>query len=499
MTPESTICAISTAPGIGGIAVARISGPQAIAIADTIWRGKPLAQAQTHTAHLGTIADPATGEPLDQAVATIFRAPRSFTGDDVVELSVHGSQWIQSELINLLIRQGATLAEPGEFTRRAFAAGKMDLAEAEAVADVIASTSRASHRVAMSQMRGNFSRALASLHDQLLNLASLLELELDFSEEEVEFADRTHLLNLSTATLAEIDRLASSFATGNALRQGIPAAIIGEPNAGKSSLLNHLLGDNRAIVSSIPGTTRDTIEDTATIGPLTYRFIDTAGLRHTTDPVEALGIERAWQKAATATLILWVIDTTTLTPSYLTSFATQLSAHIPSTTPILPILNKTDLLPTPSSTELPNNSPSASTSSISPTSTHELPDSSPSSLLAPLRSILPSLHSPVEFSALTGDALPALRAAISDAARSALPQGSESPDAAIVTNARHYQSLLHASASLRRVVDGLSTTLPSDLIAQDLRETLHHLSTITGAITTPDILANIFTRFCIGK
>lgn len=495
MSSESTttICAISTPPGIGGIAVARLSGPQAIAIANHIWRGCDLTQATTHTAHLGLITDPQTGETLDQAVATLFRGPRSFTGDDVVELSIHGSQWIQSELINLLIRQGATLAEPGEFTRRAFASGRLDLAEAEAVADVIASTSRASHRVAMSQMRGNFSRALASLHDQLLNLASLLELELDFSEEEVEFANRTQLLQLSTATLAEIDRLASSFATGNALRQGIPAAIIGEPNAGKSSILNLLLGDNRAIVSDIPGTTRDTIEDTATIGPLTYRFIDTAGLRHTTDPVEALGIERAWQKAATATLILWVIDTTTLTPTYLTSFATQLSAHLPSTTPILPILNKTDLIPAPSTEPSPSPTEASEANSTPTPASH-------SELLATLRATtLPSLLPPVEFSAATRAALSTLRESISAAARAALPQGAESPDAAIVTNARHYQALLHASSSLRRVVEGLSTTLPSDLIAQDLRETLHHLATITGTITTPDILANIFTRFCIGK
>lgn len=306
--PSDTICAISTPPGVGGIAVIRISGPDAFTISDKLWRGKRLAEAASHTAHLGRIVDPESGQTLDEAVATVFRAPASFTGENVVELSVHGSIWIQRQLINLLIAAGCRLAEAGEFTRRAFAAGKLDLAEAEAVADVIASTSRASHRVAMSQMRGQFSRRLAELREKLLELASLLELELDFSEEHVEFADRGKLLALSQETHAEVSRLAASFATGDAIRRGIPVAIVGRPNVGKSSILNLLTGDNRAIVSNIPGTTRDTIEDTVDINGYTFRFIDTAGLRHTSDTVENLGIERAWQKVGLASIILWVID-----------------------------------------------------------------------------------------------------------------------------------------------------------------------------------------------
>ena len=274
-----TICAISTAPGTGGIAVARISGPQAIEITDKIWRGKSLSAAKSHTARLGTIFDPDTKEDLDSAVATVYRSPKSFTGEDVVELSVHGSTWIQRELINILIRNGARLAEPGEFSRRAFAAGKMDLAEAEAVADMIASSSRAAHHIAMSQMRGDYSRRLSKMRDDLLQLCALLELELDFSEEDVEFADRTTLITLAETIHETVTRMSASFATGNALKNGVPVAIIGATNAGKSTLLNRLLGDDKAIVSSIHGTTRDTIEDTAEINGILFRFIDTAGLR----------------------------------------------------------------------------------------------------------------------------------------------------------------------------------------------------------------------------
>ncbi len=293
-----TICAISTAPGTGGIAVARISGPQAIEITDKIWRGKSLSAAKSHTARLGTIFDPDTKEDLDSAVATVYRSPKSFTGEDVVELSVHGSTWIQRELINILIRNGARLAEPGEFSRRAFAAGKMDLAEAEAVADMIASSSRAAHHIAMSQMRGDYSRRLSKMRDDLLQLCALLELELDFSEEDVEFADRTTLITLAETIHETVTRMSASFATGNALKNGVPVAIIGATNAGKSTLLNRLLEDDKAIVSSIHGTTRDTIEDTAEINGILFRFIDTAGLRETTDPIESIGINLTSQHTA---------------------------------------------------------------------------------------------------------------------------------------------------------------------------------------------------------
>ncbi|MDE6323883.1 MAG: tRNA uridine-5-carboxymethylaminomethyl(34) synthesis GTPase MnmE, partial [Paramuribaculum sp.] len=293
-TPTDTICAISTPPGVGGIAVARISGPDAFEITDRIWKGRKLSETTTHTAHLGTLLNP-DGSILDQAVATIFRAPGSFTGENVVELSVHGSRFVQRELLKNLVSAGCRLAKPGEFTRRAFVAGKMDLAEAEAVADVIASDSRAAHRIAISQMRGSYSEKLSSMRQKLVDLAALLELELDFSEEDVEFASREKLLKIARQVHDEVKRLARSFSAGKAIKDGIPVAIAGHTNAGKSSLVNALLDDERAIVSDIHGTTRDTIEETLELGDYLFRFIDTAGLRQTTDRIEQQGIERTRQ------------------------------------------------------------------------------------------------------------------------------------------------------------------------------------------------------------
>lgn len=496
---DDTICAISTPAGVGGIAVARISGPKAIEIVASVWQGKDIMQCPGHTAHLGLIIDPASpSAPLDQAVATIFRSPASFTGEDVVELSVHGSTFIQSQLINLLIRQGARMAEPGEFTRRAFAAGKMDLAEAEAVADVIASTSAASHRVAMTQMRGKYSTALNDLRDKLIEIASLIELELDFSEEDVEFADRSRLADLTRLTLDTVKQLAQTFSTGNAIKNGIPVAIIGKPNAGKSSILNLLVGDDRAIVSDIPGTTRDTIEDTATIGGVTYRFIDTAGLRTTTDAIENLGIDRAWQKASQASLVIWVIDASTApTIDELSDFYTRLTTILSPNTPILILLNKSDLA-TPSTL-------SALTTALT------------TSIGSPLTtSIASNPYRILPFSALDGN-LSLLTDAI--VSLCGICSATLSPDAVIVTNSRHYQALQQSIAPLERVLASLSPAstasfpsstpntplsaisfnLPLDLVAQDLREAIHHLSTITGSITTPDLLSTIFSRFCIGK
>ena len=457
--------------------MARISGPSAIDIVQNIWKGKDLTGVKSHTAHLGMIVDPDDGnEPLDQAVATVFRNPASFTGDDVVELAVHGSTYIQSALINLLIRRGCRLAEPGEFTRRAFAAGKMDLAEAEGVADVIASTSRAAHRVAMSQMRGVFSRKLETLRDQLVDLAALLELELDFSEEDVEFADRERLRTLAAETLETVTRLADSFATGDAIRHGIPVAIIGRPNAGKSSILNMLLGDNRAIVSDIPGTTRDTIEDTATIEGYTYRFIDTAGLRHTDDTIENLGINRTWEKTAKARIILWVLspDTTSAPDDAappdrlpIEELYQTLRDTMPEDSRLLTIVNKTDL--------------------NTPEETAEL-----SVRLQALTGTTPLTLS------ATQDHPDRLRKTIHKLSAETLADASD----VIVANSRHYEALHNARAPLTRVLAALQPTpypLPSDLIAQDVRESIHHLSTITGAITAPDILTTIFSRFCIGK
>lgn len=462
MLHDDTICAISTPHGVGGIAVARVSGADAITIVDKIWKGKPLTDAASHTAHFGTIVDE-QDEAIDQAVATIFRAPRSFTGENVVEIAVHGSRWVQRELINLLIRQGCRIAVAGEFTRRAFANGRMDLAEAEAVADVIASSSRAAHRIAMSQMRGDFSNRLSSLHDQLLDLASLLELELDFSEEEVEFASREKLHSLAQEIHSVVSRLASTFATGAAIKDGVPVAIVGETNAGKSTLLNQLLHEDRAIVSDIHGTTRDTIEDTIEIGDTLFRFIDTAGLRETTDTIEALGIERTLQKITDARIVLWVIDATA-----------GLQAAARAAQQILPQLNDSQTL------------------IIAINKTDSITDIS--QLQGSLKDTAPQAIT-IGISAKQGLGI----ATLEDLLIKASDTADIAPGEIMVTNARHYEALTHAADSISRAIDGLTAGLSGDFIAQDIRETLLHLGEITGTITSQDILTTIFSRFCIGK
>lgn len=490
----STICAISTPHGIGGIAVIRVSGDEAISIANRLWKGKDLEQTPSHTAHLGVLVDPANGERLDEAVATVFRAPASFTGEDVVELSVHGSQWIQNELVNMLIRNGCQLAEPGEFTRRAFANGKLDLAEAEAVADVIAATSRASNRLAQQQMRGQFSAQLGTLHDSMLELASLLELELDFSEEDVEFADRRKLLDIAETTLKTVDSLAASFATGDAIRRGVPTAIVGAPNAGKSSVLNQLIGDDRAIVSDIPGTTRDTIEDTADLGGITFRFIDTAGLRRTSDTIENLGIERSIAAIRRARIVLWVIDARWAAekPEELGTIAATIVSELPDDARAVAVLNKTDLI---GNEEQLQSLIDSTLTAIAPINTLVAISAATQPGVPALRTLLPTLFSP------TPNAYVQQKdGQTATASNGVFTQALLNDDqTVIVTNARHYQALLAASASLQRVIGGLRANLSGDLVAQDVRETLHHLSSITGAITTPDILATIFSRFCIGK
>lgn len=491
----STICAISTPHGIGGIAVIRVSGDEAISIANRIWKGKNLEQTPSHTAHLGVLVDPANGERLDEAVATVFRAPASFTGEDVVELSVHGSQWIQNELVNMLIRNGCQLAEPGEFTQRAFANGKLDLAEAEAVADVIAATSRASNRLAQQQMRGQFSAQLGTLHDSMLELASLLELELDFSEEDVEFADRRKLLDIAETTLRTVDSLAASFATGDAIRRGVPTAIVGAPNAGKSSVLNQLIGDDRAIVSDIPGTTRDTIEDTADLGGITFRFIDTAGLRRTSDTIENLGIERSIGAIRRARIVLWVIDArwAAQKPEELGSIAATIVRELPADARAVGVLNKTDLIGNEKQLQSLIDS---TLTAIAPISTLVAISAATQPGVPALRSLLPSLFSPTPNAYVRPKDGQTATASNDGVLTQALLNDDQT---VIVTNARHYQALLAASASLQRVISGLRINLSGDLVAQDVREALHHLSSITGAITTPDILATIFSRFCIGK
>lgn len=449
---NETICAISTPAGVGGIAVVRISGPQAISIADSIWQGKRLTDAATHSVHYGTILDK-HGNVVDDCVATVFRAPKSFTGEDVVELSVHGSVYVQKTTVTLLNDAGARLAERGEFTRRAFANGKMDLAQAEGVADLIASRSRAAHDIAIRQMKGGFSQRLAAMHDNLLQLASLLELELDFSEEDVEFASRSKLYGQAVALRDEIVRLAASFDNGNAIKEGIPVAIIGPTNVGKSSLLNALVGDDRAIVSDIHGTTRDLIEDTIAIGDFSFRFIDTAGIRDTSDTIERLGIDRSLQAISRATILLQVIDAAA--PQSM-----QLETNLTDNQHLIAVINKTDM----ASSEI-------------------------------AKTLIGNTETIVEVSAKTLDGIDNLRATLIDIAQSLLGNTGD----IIVTNARHRQALLNALPPIERVIDGLKTNLSGDFIAQDLREVLHHLGTITGTVTTSDILTTIFSRFCIGK
>lgn len=452
---STTICAISTAPGVGGIATARISGPDAVNIVNKIWRGKSLSDCASHTAHLGTIYDPASNEELDTGVATLFLAPKSFTGEDVVELTIHGSRWIQRELINLLIRQGATMAERGEFTRRAVINGKLDMAEAEGVADMISSSSRATQRIAMSHMRGHYSAHLEKLRSKLLELSALVELELDFSEEDVEFASRSNLLALANEIKHNVDTLASSFATGRVIKDGIPVAIIGATNAGKSTILNRLLGEDKAIVSDIHGTTRDIIEDTIELSGTLFRFIDTAGIRETSDTIEKIGIDRSLKSANHASLIIWVIDPTD--SRSIDETWTEVAPQIADNTPLIAVINKADKL------------------TIAPT----LPN---------------RVNATITISALHDANIDKLTDIITE-----LAAPTDLAPELTVTNARHYEALIRASESTARAIDGLQINLPGDLLAQDLRETAFHLASITSPVTTPDLLTHIFQNFCIGK
>ena len=453
-----TICAVSTPQGRGGIAVIRVSGPQALDIVQRCWQGRPLADMATHTVHLGNVVD-RDGELLDQAVLTVFRSPNSFTGEDVVELTCHGSTWIQQQVIHALIDAGCRHAMAGEFTRRAFANGRMDLSQAEAVADVIEAQSRVAHHVAMNQMRGRYSDELHSLRDKLLRFVSLIELELDFSEEDVTFADRGEVTALARDIHALISRLADSYRDGNAIRNGMPVAIVGQTNAGKSTLLNALLRDDRALVSDVHGTTRDTIEDTIVMGGTLFRFIDTAGIRQSSDTVERMGIERSWQAIDKANVVLWVVDVTSAD----TSMAHDILAHCNGKA-LIAVLNKTDL-------------------------------DDDIATRSELNDLLPEGTQVVAMSAKSVDDVEALRALIVEAAT----QPEVDADAVIVTNARHYEALIRAREALSRAIDGLDNGLSGDLLGQDIRECLHWLGSITGEVTTDDILGEIFAHFCIGK
>ena len=477
---EDTICAPATPAG-GAISVIRISGAKAIEIAGSLFTpksGKSLAQRAAGTVAFGDISD-AEGETLDEVLVTLFRAPHSYTGEDSVEISCHGSAYIVSRLLQSLIAKGCRMARPGEFTQRAFLNGKMDLSRAEAVADLIASTSAASHRVALKQMRGQFSEELAALRDKLLHLTTLLELELDFSDhEDLEFADRTQLQDITEEIRAKLSRLASSFRLGNAIKNGTPVAIVGDTNAGKSTLLNTLLGEEKAIVSDVHGTTRDAIEDTVNIGGTLFRFIDTAGIRQSDDKVEQIGISRTFQKLEEAEIVLWVIDSTDWQKSVrLKSEILPLCAG----KSLLLLFNKSDLIglndlarPTaPNSTNVPQAAAAMLSAFADISAEHLFITAQASSSCAPVVSYLE---------------------------KAAAQTATATQNDIIITNERHYAAILSALADLDRVSSGLRDGLPGDLISQDLRSVLFHLAEITGgAITSDEVLHSVFKSFCIGK
>ena len=462
---DDTICAISTAPGVGGIAVIRVSGNDAILITTRCWKGANIAEMKSHTAHFGRIIDK-NGDILDEVVLTLFRNPRSFTGEDVIEIACHGSSWIQQQIVNTLIECGCRTAIGGEFTRRAYTNGRLDLSQAEAIADLIASSSRASHRIALNQMRGAFSNELSALREKLLEFVSLIELELDFTEEDVEFADRSRLLDLATLIKNKIDSLAGSFAVGNAIKNGIPCAIVGETNAGKSTLLNHLLRDDRALVSDIHGTTRDVIEDTITLGGTLFRFIDTAGIRNTDDTIESMGIERTFKKLNEAQIVLWVIDANTPFEK-ITELSQRILADSEGKT-LITVVNKIDTLN----------------------------DARQQAIASFMNNIVGTQGTVAFISAKNSIGMDTLERTLVQCA--AMPD-TDNANEVIVTNSRHYEALLHAGEAITRAIDGLQLGISGDFVSQDIRECMHYLGEITGEITTDQILGSIFTRFCIGK
>lgn len=457
LSDHDTIVAPATAPG-GAIAVIRVSGAKALTLCDRIFRGRtPLAEAAPYTVHYGTIVDAPAAEAespriVDDVLATVFRAPHSYTGEDSVEISCHGSSYIVAEILRLLTAAGGRMATPGEFTMRAYLAGKLDLAQAEAVGDLIAASSRAAHALATNQMRGGYSSALETLRDRLLHLTALLELELDFSEEDVEFVDRRALRHTMEEIGTEIDRLRDTFALGNAIKEGVPVAITGAPNVGKSTLLNRLLGEERALVSEIAGTTRDVIEERINIDGVLFRFLDTAGIRATDDRLEQMGIERTMESIRRARIIIRMIDAGDIAGG-------RIEDSMPGVRKdqtLLTVINKLDLHP---DTTLPTGA--------------------------------------IGLSAKRGEGIDALRRAL----RKAVPTDELYHGDAVVSNSRHHAALAEARTSLTQALDALDAGLPTDLLSEEVREVIRHLGEITGrgSITPDEILKNIFSNFCIGK
>ena len=465
MTHHDTIVALATPSGAGAIAVIRLSGEKAINIATQIFEsvsGKELTKQKTHTVHLGHIKD--GSRILDEVLATVFKNPNSYTGEDTVEFSCHGSSFIQQEIIQLCLRKNARMATPGEFTLRSFLNGKMDLSQAEAVADLISSDSAASHQLAIQQMRGGFSSEIAALRAELLNFASLIELELDFAEEDVAFANRDDFQKLITKISFVLKRLIDSFATGNVLKNGIPVAIVGQPNVGKSTLLNALLNEQRAIVSDIAGTTRDSIEDEISIGGIAFRFIDTAGIRETTDTIESLGIKKTFEKIDQAQVVVFLIDSSRLFLGEKAILNLQIEiGKIKNKYPqkaLIVVANKADTITSKEKTQLKD-----------------------------------SIDSLQLIAAKTGQGVEDLKTSLLEFVNTGALKNNQT----IVTNTRHYDALLKALEEINRVQEGIDEGLSGDLMAIDIRQALYYFGEITGEITNDDLLGNIFANFCIGK
>jgi len=452
---DETIVALATAPGIGAIAVIRLSGPQAITICNALFPSKDLLQQPSHTLHVGNIVS--QGRIIDEVVVSLFKGPRSYTGENVVELSCHGSPYIQQQLIDACIQAGARMAKPGEFTMRAFLNGKLDLAQAESVADLIASHSAASHQTAMQQMRGGFSKELQALREQLIRFSALIELELDFSQEDVEFADRTQLYALIKTAMEVVKHLADSFQMGNVIKHGVNTAIVGKPNAGKSTLLNTLLNENRAIVSDIAGTTRDTIEEVLNIQGVLFRLIDTAGIRESVDTIESIGVQKTLEKIKEAGVVIYLFDVNEVSAEELRR---QVALFEEDEINYLLIGNKMDIPGEAAVQEKFNGIPGI-----------------------------------LFISAKAHDHIDALKEQLVQKVMT----GDINTESTIVTNARHYAALQSVLQSLQDVKQGMDSGLPGDLLALDIRRCLHYLGEITGEITNEDQLDFIFSKFCIGK